>query len=118
MHDQLEKLRLENTGLTKQVHELSKGRPREQPSDSASGSDYGQSSSDSSNDNESDGRRSRSRRPATKQLYPPGFREVRSRVKCFSGNKGEDDFQLWLEDFKEASNDCQWSDDDRARWFS
>ena len=32
--------------------------------------------------------------------------------------KGEDDFQLWLEDYEEASNDYQWKDNDQARWFS
>ena len=31
-----------------------------------------------------------------------GFRELRSCVKYFSGNKGEDNFQLWVEDHKEA----------------
>jgi len=25
---------------------------------------------------------------------------------------------LWLEDFEEASADCQWSNQERARWFS
>ena len=59
-----------------------------------------------------------SRRRTAKQSHPLGFREVRSRVKCFSGNKGEDDFQLWVEDYEEASEDYRWSDRDRARWFS
>ena len=29
-----------------------------------------------------------------------------------------DDFQLWLENYEEASNDYQWKDNDQARWFS
>ena len=51
-------------------------------------------------------------------MHPPGFKEVRTRVKCFSGKTGQDDFQLWLEDYEEASSDYKWSDKDRARWFS
>ena len=43
-------------------------------------------------------------RQSSKKVHPPGFREVHSCVKCFSGKKG-DDFQLWLEDYEEASSD-------------
>ena len=43
---------------------------------------------------------------------------MRSRVKYFSGKKGEDDLQLLLEDYEEASNDYHWKDNDWARWFS
>ena len=57
------------------------------------------------------------RRTST-QLYPPGFKELRSRIQPFSGKRGEEDFQVWLEDFEEASGDCQWSSKERARWFS
>ena len=51
------------------------------------------------------------------KMCTPRFRELHSCVKCFSGKK-EDDFQLWLEDYEEASNDYQWKDNDQARWLS
>ena len=57
-------------------------------------------------------------RPKVKLSRPPGFKEVRSRVKCFTSKKGQDDFQWWVEDYEEASRDYHWSDQDRARWFS
>ena len=47
--------------------------------------------------------------------HSPGFRELRERVGKFSGKKGDNDFCLWLE---EASKDCKWTDELRARWFS
>ena len=30
----------------------------------------------------------------------------------------ENDFEVWLIDFTEATNDCMWTDVERARWFS
>ena len=42
---------------------------------------------------------------------------MHSRIQPFSGKQGEEDFQLWLVDYEEATNDCQWSDKVRARWF-
>ena len=85
-----------------------------------------QESSGSSSENEesSSGNKSRLtdsnavKRRKVKQLLPPGFKEVRNRIQPFSRKRGEDDFLLWLEDFKEASADCQWSNQERARWFS
>ena len=50
--------------------------------------------------------------------HPPGFREIRERVGKFIGKKGDNDFCLWLADFEEASKDCKWTDELRARWFS
>ena len=51
--------------------------------------------------------------------HPPGFREVSSRVEKFSGKRAEDGtFEVWLDDFEEATTDCGWTDDMRARWFS
>ena len=50
--------------------------------------------------------------------YPKGFKELRFRVDKFSGNSKEVDFEVWLEDFLEATNDCSWNDADRAKWFS
>jgi len=50
--------------------------------------------------------------------HPKGFRELRFRVDKFSGDSKEVDFDVWLEDFLEATNDCGWNDADRAKWFS
>ena len=42
---------------------------------------------------------------------PPGFRALISRVNKFSGDKGAaGDFEIWLEDFIEATGDCGWDD--------
>ena len=41
-----------------------------------------------------------------------------NRVPKFSGNGGDSNFALWVEDFEEASTDCGWSDTQCARWFS
>jgi len=50
--------------------------------------------------------------------YPKGFKEQRFRVDKFSGNSKEVDFEVWFEDFLEATNDCGWNDADKAKWFS
>ena len=50
--------------------------------------------------------------------HPPGFRSLTSRIDKFSGKRGDDDFEIWLLDFTEATNDCGWSNQQRARWFS
>lgn len=50
--------------------------------------------------------------------HPKGFKELRFRVDKFTGNIKEVDFDVWLEDFQEATNDCGWNDADRAKWFS
>jgi len=44
--------------------------------------------------------------------------ELRFRVDKFSVNTKEVDFEVWLEDFLEATGDCGWSDVDRTKWFS
>ena len=49
---------------------------------------------------------------------PKGFKELRFRVEKFSGDTKEIDFDVWLDDFLEATNDCGWSNADRAKWFS
>ena len=41
-----------------------------------------------------------------------------SRIDKFSGESTEEDFEVWLEDFVEATNDCGWTDKQCARWFS
>jgi len=33
------------------------------------------------------------------QPAPPGFKEVCGRVQPFSGKQGDNDFQMWLDDF-------------------
>ena len=43
---------------------------------------------------------------------------MHNHIQSLSGKQGREDFQLWLEDCKEASVDCQWSDKEGARWFS
>ena len=51
--------------------------------------------------------------------HPPGFKEISSRVEKFSGKRAEDGtFEVWLDDFEEATTDCGWSDKMRATWFS
>ena len=43
---------------------------------------------------------------------------MQNSIQQFSGKGGEDNFLLWLEDFKEASADCQRINQERARWLS
>ena len=50
--------------------------------------------------------------------YPPAFRELQKRIDKFAGKSDENDFEVWLVDFIEATNDCMWTDVERARWFS
>ena len=47
--------------------------------------------------------------------YPKGFKELRFRVDKFTGDPKEVDFDVWLEDFLEASDNCGWNDTDRAK---
>ena len=42
----------------------------------------------------------------------------RKRVDKFLGKSDENDFEVWLVDFTEATTDCSWTDNERARWFS
>ena len=48
---------------------------------------------------------------------PPAFKELRERISKFSGESKED-FEVWLADYCEATGDCGWTDELRARWFS
>ena len=50
--------------------------------------------------------------------HPKGFKELRFRVDKFTGDPKEVDFDVWLEDFLEATGDCGWNDTERAKWFS
>ena len=45
-------------------------------------------------------------------------RELQKRIDKFAGKSDENDFEVWLVDFTEATNDCMWTDVERARWFS
>ena len=67
---------------------------------------------------DTDGHSSDSDSGATNFKYPPAFRELQRRVDNFSGKSDENDFEVWLVDFTEATNDCMWTDVERARWFS
>jgi len=49
---------------------------------------------------------------------PPGFRALCTRLEKFSGRSGDNDFEVWVEDFKEATADCEWGDQLRAKRFS
>lgn len=50
--------------------------------------------------------------------YPLGFKQIQERVGRFTGKYGEEDFEAWLADFHEATVDCRWTDEQRAKWFS
>lgn len=57
--------------------------------------------------------------PVTKKdPHPPGFRTLLQRVDKFSGRQGDDDFEVWLTDFEEATMHCGWQDEQRMKWFS
>ena len=48
---------------------------------------------------------------------PPGFKELRERVNKFTGD-GNEDFEVRLADYCEATVDCGWMDQLRDCWFS
>ena len=48
---------------------------------------------------------------------PSGIKELRQRVNKFAGD-GKEDFEVWLADYCEATEDCGWTDQLRACWFS
>ena len=50
--------------------------------------------------------------------YPPGFKQIQEKVGRFTGKCGDEDFEVWLADFHEATADCKWTDKQRAQWFS
>ena len=75
--------------------------------------------SDSSEDSSTVASRQSRRSGRRVDPYPPGFRALITRVSKFSGDKGAaGDFEIWLEDFIEATGDCGWDDKCRAKWFS
>ena len=90
---------------------------RRQTDDLHTTRDAEQSESSEGDDDPADGG-SDSSSTVTGRLHPPGFKQLCGRVPKFSGDKGDSDFALWVEDFEEASKDCGWSNTQRARWFS
>ena len=80
---------------------------RSQSSESANS----QTDSDSSQLSEGHQRRQRSK----KDPHPPGFRTLLQRVDKFSGHQGDDDFEIWLVDFKEATKNCGLQDKQRVK---
>ena len=48
----------------------------------------------------------------------PQVLENYKRLDKFSGKSSENNFEVWLVDFMEATTDCMWTDDDRIHWFS
>jgi len=49
--------------------------------------------------------------------HPPGFRALATRLDKFSGRQAEDNFEVWLQDYVETTEDCGWDNQKRARWF-
>ena len=122
LREELSRVIADNLALTERVQELSKqpSVAKMEPVRSVSSLSTSKESSILSSDDDSVSQRSVTElgsRPKLKLSHPPGFKEVRSRVKCFTGKRGEDNFQWWVEDYEEASKDYHWSDQDRARWF-
>ena len=70
-------------------------------------------------DDSGSGDESRSRnRTRGNRPHSPGFKELCTRVEKLSGRNDVCDFKLCLEDFEEASRDCDWNDHQWAQWFS
>ena len=97
-------------------------QPRESNHESeehnSGGSSQRLQSSDSDSGSSQSSRVCQPRRRASKDPHPPGFRTLLQRVDKFSGHQGDDDFEIWLVDFKEATEHCGWQDKQRAKWFS
>ena len=97
-------------------------QPRESNHESeehdSGGSSQRLQSSDSDSGSSQSSRVRQQRRRDSKDPHPPGFRTLLQRVDKFSGRQGDDDFEIWLVDFKEATEHCGWQDKQRAKWFS
>ena len=86
-------------------------------------SESGETSDSSSGQGDLSGRtRRRSRHHSTqtriRDPHPLGFKTLIHRVEKFSGREGDNNFEIWLMDFKEATEHCGWNDEQRAKWFS
>ena len=79
-------------------------------------SELSESATDSDNSQQSHSHRQTPR--TKKDPHPPGFRTLLQRVDKFSGRQGDDDFEVWLTDFEEATAHCGWQDKQRMKWFS
>ena len=114
LYDELLQLKKDSPSTNTTMHAVTK-RESESSEDERSAS----SSSESAEDTISRHTSTLVQRSSTVRPHPPGFREVSSRVEKFSGKRAEDGtFEVWLDDFEEATTDCGWTDDMRARWFS
>ena len=55
------------------------------------------------------------------EVYPSvlskEFKERYFKIDKFRGKDGNDDFKVWVEDYKEATADCGWTDKQRVGWF-
>ena len=67
---------------------------------------------------ETDGHSSDSDSGAISFKYPPAFKELQKCIDKFSSKSDENDVEIWLGDFTEATTDCMWTDIERARWLS
>ena len=76
-------------------------------------------SSDSDSGSSQSSRVRQQRQRDSKDPHPQGlehcFKEL---LDKFSGCQGDDDFEIWLVDFREATEHCGWQDKQRAKWFS
>ena len=98
--------------IVKRLHQYKVDSAREQEqrlADESGGKSS--SSSHSSSSEEDDKRKTAPRKGQIKDPHPPGFRYLISRVEKFSGNQGDDDFELWLMDFNETTRNCGWTDE-------
>ena len=97
-------------------------QPRESNHESeehdSGGSSQRLQSSDSDSGSSQSSRVRQQRQRDSKDPHPPGFRTLLQRVDKFSGRQGDDDFEIWLVDFREATEHCGWQDKQRAKWFS
>jgi len=50
--------------------------------------------------------------------HPPGFRALINCMDKFSGKLGDNDFEVWVDHFLEATTDCSWDDKQRMQWSS
>ena len=131
---ELQKQLVNSTHVTKPVSSIEVPRQSSEPDweepenrttpvETSSQSESGETSdSSSSREDSSERTRRRPRHHSTqtriRDPHPLGFKTLIHRVEKFSGRKGDNDFEIWLMDFKEATEHCGWNDEQRAKWFS
>ena len=111
----------EVTRLREEVERLTVTTPVVQPD--VGGIEASESSESSDNESTSDTNETTSHPPSQHSRryldpHPPGFRALCTRLEKFSVRTGDNDFEVWVEDFKEATTDCGWNDQLQARWFA